>query len=58
VADLGDKPSPAHSLDRIDNDGSYTKGNVRWATPTEQAANRTRRYIVPASGQTALQVGS
>jgi hypothetical protein len=40
LADMGERPSLDHSIDRIDSDGDYEPGNVRWATRTEQNANR------------------
>ena len=43
LADMGERPSLDHSIDRIDGTGNYVPGNVRWATREEQNANRCRR---------------
>jgi len=39
--DVGPRPSPDHSLDRMDNNKGYSAQNCRWALPQEQQANRS-----------------
>jgi hypothetical protein len=52
LRDVGPRPSVRHSLDRIDVNGHYEPGNVRWATPEQQKTNRTDSVKVTANGQT------
>lgn len=42
LEDMGPRPSPQHSIERIDNDKDYAPDNRKWATMLEQAQNRRR----------------
>jgi hypothetical protein len=44
-SELGPRPSPKHSIDRISTaNGQYEPGKIRWATPQEQCDTRGGRF--------------
>lgn len=50
--DMGDPPTPEHSIDRIENDKGYYKENCRWATAKEQSNNTRRNVRLTYRGET------
>jgi hypothetical protein len=50
-SDMGPRPSPQHSIDRIDNAKGYLPGNCRWATQKEQMRNMRRNRLVVFRGK-------
>ena len=50
---IGRKPTSSHTLERIDTDGHYEQGNVKWATRKEQARNfASRNRMIAHKGKT------
>jgi predicted nucleic acid-binding Zn ribbon protein len=52
ITSMGPRPSPAHSIDRINANVHYEEGNCRWATPREQANNTTANRLITYRGAT------
>lgn len=52
LEDMGPRPGPGYSLDRINNDGNYEPGNCRWATASMQMRNARTNVIVTIGEKT------
>lgn len=55
--DMGARPSKAHSLDRINPNGPYSKDNCRWATSEQQNSNRAGVRQITYQGRTLTSAG-
>lgn len=52
LADMGPKPFPEATIDRVDYNGNYEKSNCRWATKLEQGQNTRKVRLITYNGET------
>jgi hypothetical protein len=52
LSDMGEPPTPKHSIDRIDGNLGYSPENCRWATINEQQRNKSNNVLIEYNGET------
>ncbi len=50
--DMGLRPSPLHTLDRINNNDGYHLDNCRWVLRRDQSRNHRRNVLITHQGRT------
>ena len=56
LKDMGKKPTPKHTIERIDVNGNYEKNNCKWIVNTQQARNTTRTAYAVIDGKNQLVI--
>lgn len=51
LKDVGRRPSPKHTLDRISSDKHYCPRNVRWVHQSEQYCNKKNTLVIQFNGE-------
>lgn len=52
ISNIGNRTTPSHQLDRIDNNKGYEPGNLRWSTPSENCRNRRSNRLITINNET------
>jgi hypothetical protein len=52
LGDMGERPTKAHTLERLDNNGGYSPDNCAWRTMKEQLRNTRRNHMLALYGKT------
>lgn len=56
IAEVGPRPSPKHSIDRIDNNKGYVPGNLRWLDQKSQCRNNRNNRMITLNGETKCMI--
>lgn len=54
LADMGQRPSPSHSIERTDNERGYSADNCQWATAYDQSRNTRQNVYLTHDGETLV----